>query len=410
MTDTETGPNAGTCRHCGEPVAANDEFCESCGAAVGTDVPPEAGSGVAAPAPGPASATGAEVPAGAESARTHLVAPPGAPAASPAPEEASGEAAVGATLPRCASCQGEVGADGWCTVCGARAGNGRDHVTEQASPTVGAVSDRGIVHHRNEDACALAADGDWAALVVCDGVTSATDSDAAALAAVQAARRVVTEGPRPSTPSAAERIEHWTHRLQRAAVAADEAADATAASTGATENPPSCTFVAAVVDGNVLIGGGVGDSRAYWLPDRGPAQQLSADDSWAAEQVAGGMAREAAEADRRAHAITRWLGADSPDVDVTCSATTATGPGWLLVCSDGLWNYCSGAADLAALVAHRSASITGDDPLALAESLVAWANEQGGHDNITAAFARVVPVPSAPANEPANAPAPEGAP
>lgn len=426
MTDpTTTDPTTTACPHCGEPVAGDDEFCESCGtdltgdAAAGGGGPPEArarpgaepepvnagagiagaGSGPAGTASGPpASATGEEVPAGGESARTHLIAPPGAPSAPDGPP-------VATAAPRCPSCQGEVGPDGWCTVCGARAGNGRDHVTEQPSPTVAAVSDRGIVHRRNEDACALAADGDWAALVVCDGVTSSTDSDVAALAAVQAARRVLTGESRPTSPSVGQRIEHWTDRLQRSAVAADEAADATVASTGASDNPPSCTFVAAVVDDDLLVAGGVGDSRAYWLPDGGPAQQLSADDSWAAEQVAQGMPREAAEADRRAHAITRWLGADSPDVSVTCSATTVSSPGWLLVCSDGLWNYCSEAADLADLVAARAGSVTGDDPLALAEALVAWANEQGGHDNITAALARVVP--AAPVS---TALAPEGAP
>jgi serine/threonine protein phosphatase PrpC len=64
---------------------------------------------------------------------------------------------------------------------------------------------------------------------------------------------------------------------------------------------------------------------------------------------------------------------------------SAPGSGWLLVCSDGLWNYCSGASDLAVLVAQH----TSTDPTVLAEFLVAWANEQGGHDNITAALARV---------------------
>jgi len=88
----------------------------------------------------------------------------------------------------------------------------------------------------------------------------------------------------------------------------------------------------------------------------------------------------------------------------------------VLVCSDGLWNYCSEAEDLAALVrrcaAVRSPSLAPAgtasgvtaaepdpepdpvaspvaDPLALAEELVAWANAQGGHDNITVALARV---------------------
>ncbi len=40
---------------------------------------------------------------------------------------------------------------------------------------------------------------------------------------------------------------------------------------------------------------------------------------------------------------------------------------------------------------RRSGPALGDDPLALAEALTAWANEQGGHDNITVTLARIVP-------------------
>ena len=71
---------------------------------------------------------------------------------------------------------------------------------------------------------------------------------------------------------------------------------------------------------------------------------------------------------------------------------TLAEPGWLLVCSDGLWNYCSAAEDLAAVV--RKTSITApkaDEPLALAEELVSWANAQGGQDNISVALARIQP-------------------
>jgi serine/threonine protein phosphatase PrpC len=66
------------------------------------------------------------------------------------------------------------------------------------------------------------------------------------------------------------------------------------------------------------------------------------------------------------------------------------GPGWLLACSDGLWNYCSAPEDLAA-VARRVGAGSGAEPLATASALVDWANEQGGHDNISVALARVDP-------------------
>ena len=67
-------------------------------------------------------------------------------------------------------------------------------------------------------------------------------------------------------------------------------------------------------------------------------------------------------------------------------------PGWLLVCSDGLWNYCSEAQDLAALLQKTAnTSPASAEPLALAGALVDWANAQGGQDNITVALARIHP-------------------
>ena len=71
---------------------------------------------------------------------------------------------------------------------------------------------------------------------------------------------------------------------------------------------------------------------------------------------------------------------------------TLTEPGWLLVCSDGLWNYCSAAQDLAALVQQTASTSPADaEPLTLAGALVDWANAQGGQDNITVALARIHP-------------------
>ncbi len=70
---------------------------------------------------------------------------------------------------------------------------------------------------------------------------------------------------------------------------------------------------ARVWDGDEVTVGSLGDSRAYWIGADG-ARRLTVDDSWAREQVDAGVLDERdAEADPRAHAITRWLGADAPD-------------------------------------------------------------------------------------------------
>jgi len=356
------------CSQCGFVAFPGELFCENC----------------SAPLPG-TEQTGAAVEAAA--------------AASPEVKEVAKTQPLdaGPLAAACPNCGGTSFEDGYCTTCGAPAVKERDHWQEQPAAWVGAVTDRGIRHHRNEDAMALSAQtepGSRAVLVVCDGVSSSMDPDIASLAAARAARDVLTTSV-PMSPSIAGRIKTWTDLLGQASAAANE--QAVEASRNPTNrpgerenNPPSCTFVAAVVDGPVIVVGWVGDSRAYWLPDGGPAERLSTDDSWASEAISRGMPQAEAEVSPQAHAITRWLGVDSPDFAPRCASTTPSVPGWLLVCSDGLWNYCSPATAMGDLVA-RTAHAAGGDPIKTAAALVDWANAEGGMDNITVALARLSP-------------------
>ena len=281
----------------------------------------------------------------------------------------------------CAACGGAYDADGWCTQCGERRPDPRHHFSAAPSSRVAAVCDRGLRHTSNEDAMAVWAETgapdrpDRAALVVCDGVSSAPRSDEASLAAANAAVAALTE----AEGSASERLVRAT----------DAAAAAVAEVAGATELPdggPSCTFVAGVVEGAELTVGSVGDSRAYWIPDDGEPVRLTTDDSMAEEQIQAGMDRAEAEAGPLGHTITRWLGPDSPDHRPRLATQDVSAPGWVLLCSDGLWNYASEPADLAAVV--RAEAQRADDSLALAEALVGWANGRGGADNVTVALAR----------------------
>ena len=103
-----------------------------------------------------------------------------------------------------------------------------------------------------------------------------------------------------------------------------------------------------------------------------------------------GVPRAEAESSPQAHAITKWLGRDSHDHEPRVGQLHLTDPGWLLVCSDGLWNYASEPAALTArLVANGPANT---DPAALALALTDFANSSGGQDNITVALARIEPI------------------
>ena len=351
------------CPACHVAVGAAEQFCEACGAQLSPTVV-EAEPGL----------TG-------ESTREM-----------PVPDDLNGTAST------CQACGGEVISDGYCGTCGTRAPTLRDHFSEQPSAWVAAVCDRGVRHPRNEDAVALVADdepGSRAVLVICDGVSNSVDSDVASLAAARAARDVLGSSRSRGMGTASSLAAAVIARLEAATDAASEAVldvSKTAKVDATGGNPASCTFVAAVVERDLLVVGSVGDSRAYWLPDAGTAVALTVDDSFAQEQIASGVPRAEAETGPRSHAITRWLGVDAPSHSPNTATMTLTEPGWILVCSDGLWNYCSEAQDLATLVRKTSGtSPEAADPLTLAGALVDWANAQGGQDNVSVALARIDP-------------------
>jgi serine/threonine protein phosphatase PrpC len=411
VTVLPTGTSA-TCPNCGADRIPGATFCEAC-AFEFTDVLSDGADGTTAGPPDggvpPAQSFPGAVPA--EAAATPVTAPRGeespldvgwtGPVASDTGSDSAlsaGEAAAGEGAP-CRQCSDGHYLDGYCDTCGAKQPDPRDHYTEEPAPWVAGVCDIGKRHRRNEDALALSADaasGSLAALVVCDGVSNSTDSHVASLAAVRAARDVLREplpqgvGTKSSFVAAAEK------RLADAVAAAEEAVEATTRDAGeaAVESPPSCTFVAVLVAGDTAVSGNVGDSRAYWLPDAGtsPALQLSVDDSFAAAQMNAGVPRKEAESSAGAHAITRWLGVDYPEeVTPHTREVDLTEDGWVLACSDGLWNYCSDASDLQRLV-HETVERLGDagrNALTLAQALTDFANESGGADNVTVALARV---------------------
>jgi serine/threonine protein phosphatase PrpC len=263
-----------------------------------------------------------------------------------------------------------VGEDGYCETCGRKAPSGRDHVELDLGALAG-VTDRGIRHQRNEDAMALATadtpDGPVSIAVVCDGVSSAPRPDEASLAAARAAVRVLLAAVRTGDDPA---------EASRAAVhAATKVLDDLSGPAGA----PSATYVSAVCGRDAVTLCWVGDSRAYWLAGQGSAR-LTTDDSLAGEMVeAGLLTEEAALASPQAHVITRWLGADLAEPRPHVALFEPPGPGVLLICSDGLWNYRPEAEGLARLA--LPAGLT--DPLGTAGELVAFAIEAGGMDNIT---------------------------
>lgn len=325
------------CPSCGEPFDAADGFCEACGSPlVPAAVSPSAeGGALECPV---CTADGSAAPAG-------------------------------------------VSAEGYCESCGRKVPTVRDHAELDVGVTAG-VTDRGLRHSRNEDAMALAGTlsprGPAAIAVVCDGVSTAPRPDEASLAAVRAAVRellaAVRSGDDPADASGAAAVAGWR------AVAGLNGAD----------GAPATTYASAVVESDAVTACWLGDSRVYWLAaDGSDSRLLTRDDSLAEELVASRSATvEEAMASPQAHVITRWLGADLPEAQPHVAQFKPTGPGVVLVCSDGLWNYRPEPAGLAAMALPAAQT----DPLAAAGELVKFAVDAGGADNITVVLAPFPPV------------------
>src|SRR5438105_344781 len=136
------------------------------------------------------------------------------------------------------------------------------------------------------------------------------------------------------------------------------------------------TITVALVEGERVAFGHVGDSRAYLIRD-GRMEQLTEDHSLVNELMKSGkLSPEEAESHPQRSVITRAIGTD-PDVDVdTFSVPAQTGDVFLL-CSDGLTDMVDEDTILSVVERHR-----GSIDKAL-RALVKEANRGGGEDNIT---------------------------
>jgi serine/threonine protein phosphatase PrpC len=317
-----------TCPNCGEPVFPDDNFCEAC--------------------------------------RTEL-----------APAVSSGDSSEPATR-QCPTCGGTaITPEGYCESCGYKLPAANDHVELELDLLAG-VTDKGLRHTRNEDAMALATTqsqtGPVALAVVCDGVSTSSHPDEASQAASQAAVQVLLAAVRSGADLGSSSV--------RAVKAAQKALADLADSAKLHENAPSATFVSAVVTADEVTVCWLGDSRAYWIDADGPgtSRQLTTDDSIAQELVARGLSEEEALALPQAHVVTGWIGADAGDAEPHVAPFTPDGPGAVLLCSDGLWNYQPDVAGLAKMALPDALSA----PIRAADALVKFAIEAGGSDNVTA--------------------------
>ena len=313
---------------------------------------------------------------------------------------------------KCGAASEAIDAEGFCAECGFRSvAKESDHIETSCGANLGGVSDRGLRHHTNEDYLNCAIEPNAYILVVCDGVSSSQSpelaSKAAAIGACESLRLAIGAEDFDSTSAMKQAV-----RAALANVCAIPYNQSTEA------DPPSTTFVCAIVQNGIATIGWLGDSRAYWISSNG-SRQLTKDDSWLNEVVAAGeMTETQAQLDKKAHAITHWIGADANDnAQPSIMKFQIPGAGYLLLCTDGLWNYAPDASQIMELVKEFEISTLWEeqnltppkvgglggqkeeeqkltppkvggrnDAVTISRHLVDFARHSGGRDNITVAI------------------------
>ena len=231
-------------------------------------------------------------------------------------------------------------------------------------------TDRGRVRDNNEDA--VLCDPLRGLAVLADGMGGYLAGEvASAMAVARIAADLAPVLPWPGASAPTDTLQG----LVRSATEAANHAIWSAAQAHSGYAGMGTTVVVAAVDGERLVLGHVGDSRAYLLRG-GLLQRLTRDHSWVQDQLdAGLLAPEQAMLAPNRNLVTRALGVDSGVVVDVASHGFLAGDICLL-CSDGLTDMLTDA-DITALLAG---------PASLAQRasvLVDAANAQGGRDNIS---------------------------
>ncbi|MEO8291257.1 MAG: Stp1/IreP family PP2C-type Ser/Thr phosphatase [Gaiellaceae bacterium] len=221
------------------------------------------------------------------------------------------------------------------------------------------VTDPGRKRRRNEDSFVI----DPPLFAVADGMGGAQAGEVASRLAAAAFREFHEADELDPEERVAAIIQEANRRIYNRA------------STDAHATGMGTTITAALVDGDRLAIGHVGDSRAYRLR-AGVLEQLTDDHSLVADLVRSGrLTPEEADTHPQRSVITRALGTDA-EVDVDTFIVEVEPGDVFLVCSDGLTSMVPDQEIHDLVVAAPNLEQA-------AKALVKAANRAGGEDNVT---------------------------
>ena len=233
----------------------------------------------------------------------------------------------------------------------------------------GAATDTGRLRENNEDR--YWTDPARGVYLVADGLGGEVAGERAAELAVEAVRDAI-EAPGDAKARVRSAIAAANDRIYARACANPEFAGM------------ACVLTLALVEGDRVTIGHVGDSRLYLIVNR-EIRKLTNDHSPVGEEEdAGEVSEEEAMRHPRRHEIYRDVGSrplsavDDDFIEVRECRFPRRGA--LLLCSDGLTDQ------LTSLQIHEIIGRYSGDPADVARNLVDAANQAGGADNITALF------------------------
>jgi protein phosphatase len=256
------------------------------------------------------------------------------------------------------------------------------------------LSHPGLVRRGNEDACAAAPEA--RAFVVCDGMGGAAAGEVASrLAAGTFLARLIRSaaGGNRAGQSAGQPASQPASQPEARLAAAVEAANRAVyrQSRRAPQFSGMGTTLVALLapaeDAGSLWLAHVGDSRCYRLR-RGHLQQLTDDHSLVEEQLRAGQITpaQAARSPMR-NLITRAIGSEAP-VEAEIQRHSARPGDLYLLASDGLTHDVADS-EVESILAAIPGPRTWPALAEACEALIAAANRNGGHDNITVLLAAV---------------------
>ncbi len=221
----------------------------------------------------------------------------------------------------------------------------------------GARTDVGLVRDHNEDSYLLQAP----LFCVSDGMGGH--------AAGEVASRITVETLAQETPATPNDVQ-LGECIEKANLAIINAAE-----NGEGKPGMGCTATAVCINENMMSVGHVGDSRCYVL-HAGKLVRVTHDHSFVEELVdAGEITADEARIHPSRSVITRALGSD-PDMYADHFLIDVNEGDRIIVCSDGLNSMVPDAV-------IESLAVSSVTPQQAADSLVAEALTQGGHDNVT---------------------------